>query len=157
MNTVLPSPYRCRETGFTLIETMMALAIFAIGSLGILAILMSGFGIAAQGNNTTGGFEVAQAAIGLIRANGSNALEFDGASVDQGGSVSSSGNGANTVVANAVSTWANLLKGLPQGSGQITVSTLSGASLCPCSATVSVAWRQNGILEHYSVQSIVGY
>ncbi len=71
------------EQGLTLIETMIALAIFAIGSLGILAILMTGFSTSAEGNNLTGGYQIAQNALGLIRANGSNALQFNGAAYHQ--------------------------------------------------------------------------
>ncbi|MEB8490777.1 type IV pilus modification PilV family protein, partial [Acidithiobacillus ferriphilus] len=89
------------EQGFTLIETMIALAIFAIGSMGILAILMTGFSTTAEGNNLTGGYEMAQNAIGMIRANGSNALQFDGAAVSKTGSVTIPGS-ANTVVAQAI-------------------------------------------------------
>ncbi|MCL4525750.1 MAG: prepilin-type N-terminal cleavage/methylation domain-containing protein [Gammaproteobacteria bacterium] len=155
------SPQR-PEQGFTLIETMIAMAIFAIGSLGILAILMNGFSINAEGNNLTGGYQIAQNAIGLIRANGSNALQFNGAAVSNSGTVTVPGS-ANTVVAQAISTWKNMLyppglpPALPSASSSITVLSLQGNGMCPCTATVSISWLLNGTPETYSVQTIVGY
>ena len=151
------------EQGFTLIETMIALAIFAIGSLGILAILMNGFSINAEGNNLTGGYQIAQNAIGLIRANGSNALQFNGAAISNTGTVTVPGS-ANTVVAQAISpTWKNMLyppglpSALPSASGKIMVISQQGNGMCPCTATVSISWLLNGTPETYSVQTIVGY
>ncbi|MHB8115336.1 MAG: prepilin-type N-terminal cleavage/methylation domain-containing protein [Acidithiobacillus ferrivorans] len=146
------------EQGFTLIETMIALAIFAIGSLGILTILMNGFSINAEGNNLTGGYQIAQNAIGMIRANGSNALLFNGAAISNTGTVT-----ANTVVAQAISTWKNMLyppglpSALPSASGNIMVISQQGNGMCPCTATVSISWLLNGTPETYSVQTIVGY
>ncbi|MGR2929505.1 type IV pilus modification PilV family protein [Acidithiobacillus ferriphilus] len=151
------------EQGFTLIETMIALAIFAIGSLGILAILMNGFNINAEGNNLTGGYQIAQNALGLIRANGSNALQFNGAAISNTGTVTVPGS-ANTVVAQAISsTWKNMLyppglpSALPSASGKIMVISQQGNGMCPCAAIVSISWLLNGIPETYSVQTIVGY
>ena len=150
------------EQGFTLIETMIALAIFAIGSLGILAILMNGFNINAEGNNLTGGYQIAQNAVGLIRANGSNALQFNGAAVSNTGTITVPGS-ANTVVAQAISSWRNMLyppglpPAFPSASGSITVLSQQGNGMCPCTATVSVSWLLNGTPETYSVQTIVGY
>jgi len=150
------------EQGFTLIETMIALAIFAIGSLGILAILMTGFSTSAEGNNLTGGYQIAQNAVGLIRANGSNALQFNGAAVSNTGTITVPSS-ANTVVAQAISTWRNMLyppglpPALPSASGSITVLSQQGNGMCPCAATISVFWKLNGTPETYSVQTIVGY
>ena len=150
------------EQGFTLIETMIALAIFAIGSMGVLAILMTGFSTSAEGNHLTGGYEIAQNAIGLIRANGGNALQFNGAAVSKTGSVTIPG-GANTVVAQAISSWKNMMHPaalpptLPSANGQIAVVSLQGNGMCPCTATISVGWQSNGTSEAYTVQTIVGY
>lgn len=151
------------EQGFTLIETMIALAIFAIGSLGILTILMNGFSINAEGNNLTGGYQIAQNAIGMIRANGSNALQFNGAAISNTGIPTVPGS-ANTVVAQAISpTWKNMLyppglpSALPSASGKIMVISQQGNGMCPCTATVSISWLLNGTPETYSVQTIVGY
>ena len=150
------------EQGFTLIETMIALAIFAIGSLGILAILMTGFSTSAEGNNLTGGYQIAQNAVGLIRANGSNALQFNGAAVSNTGTITVPGS-ANTVVAQAISSWRNMLyppglpPAFPSASGSITVLSQQGNGMCPCTATISVGWQSNGTSEAYTVQTIVGY
>ena len=150
------------EQGFTLIETMIALAIFAIGSLGILAILMTGFSTSAEGTNLTGGYQIAQNAVGLIRANGSNALQFNGAAVSKTGNVTVPSS-ANTIVTQAIYTWKNMLypqglpPALPSASGSITVVSQQGNGMCPCAATVSVSWKLNGTPETYSVQTIVGY
>ena len=141
---------------------MIALAIFAIGSMGILAILMTGFSTTAEGNNLTGGYEMAQNAIGMIRANGSNALQFDGAAVSKTGSVTIPGS-ANPVVAQAIVSWKNMLHpaalppALPSANGNIAVISLQGGGMCPCTATISVGWLSNGTPEAYTVQTIVGY
>jgi len=150
------------EQGFTLIETMIALAIFAIGSLGILAILMTGFSTSAEGNNLTGGYQIAQNAVGMIRANGSNALQFNGAAVSATGNLTAPGS-ANTIVKQAINTWKNMMyppglpPTLPSASGSITVLSQQGNGMCPCATTVSVSWKLNGTPETYSVQTIVGY
>ncbi|MEY2342044.1 prepilin-type N-terminal cleavage/methylation domain-containing protein [Acidithiobacillus sp. IBUN Pt1247-S3] len=135
-----------REKGLTLIEAMVALAVFAIGSLGILSIYLGTFSSAQQNQNLTSGYEIAQSAMGVLRANGANALSLNGASITQ----SSASNTLLDPVSQAMSAY-----GMPtQSQVSLTLSSLNGNGLCPCSATVSVSWAGGN---QYSTQSIVGY
>ncbi len=135
------------ERGFSLIEAMVALAIFAIGSLGILSLFLGSFSSSAQNQNLTSGFEIAQSAIGVLRADGSNALAMNGAVVTPSGA----SNAALAPVASVMSAY-----GMPpQAQVSLAVSSLLGTQQCPCSATVSVTWGQGA--QTYQSQTIVGY
>ncbi|MBU2753792.1 prepilin-type N-terminal cleavage/methylation domain-containing protein [Acidithiobacillus sp. CV18-2] len=136
-----------RQQGLTLIEAMVALAIFAIGSLGIIGLFLNSFSMSAQNQNLTSGFEIAQSAVGVLRANGANALNLNGATA----SASSASNSLLAPVSSVMSAY-----GMPpQASVTIIVATtITGANLCPCNATVTVSWG-NGA--SYQTQTIVGY
>ncbi len=135
-----------RQQGLTLIEAMVALAIFAIGSLGIIGLFLNSFSMSAQSQNLTSGFEIAQSAVGVLRANGANALSLDGATA----TASSASNSLLDPVSTAMSAY-----GMPpQASVTIAATAMSGASQCPCNATVTVNWG-NGA--SYQTQTIVGY
>ncbi len=134
------------QTGLTLIEAMAALAIFAIGSLGILSLFLGSFSMSAQNQNLTSGYEIAQSAVGVLRANGAQALTLDGATV----SATQASNSLLKPVSQVMSAY-----GMPP-KAQVTfaVTPLNGTTTCPCSATVSVTWG-NG--QTYTTQTIVGY
>lgn len=144
------------EQGFTLIEAMAALVVFVIGALGITAILMTSLSTSSEGTNLTGGYEVAQNAVGLIRASGSNAMAFNGTEVSSNGIVNIP-NSATAIVASSISTWASMVRALPQGSGSIAVNSVEASGTCPCAVTVSVNWTQGGTPETYSIQTQAGY
>ena len=136
-----------RETGLTLIEAMVALAVFAIGSLGILSIYLSTFSTAAQNQNLTSGYQIAQSAVAVLRANGSNALSLNGSIV----TATPPSSALLLPVSQSMSAY-----GMPPSSQvELTVSSLNGNGLCPCSATVSVSWE--GGQNVYSTQTVVGY
>jgi len=138
---------RPSESGFSLIEAMVALAIFAIGSLGILSLFLGSFGSSAQNRNLTAGFEIAQSAVGALRADGSNALSMNGATVTP--------SGASTTTLAPVAAMMSAYGMPPQSQVSVTVSSLQGTQQCPCSATVTVAWGQGA--QSYQTQTIVGY
>lgn len=137
------------QSGLTLIEAMVALAIFAIGSLGILSLFLGSFSMSAQNQNLTSGYEIAQSAVGVLRANGANALSYNGITVSATNPPSSTS--ALYPVAQVMSAY-----GMPPNAKvAFTVSSLNnGTTTCPCSATVSVTWG-NG--QTYTTQTIVGY
>ncbi|MBU2761224.1 type IV pilus modification PilV family protein [Acidithiobacillus sulfurivorans] len=135
------------QAGLTLIEAMAALAIFAIGSLGILSIFLSSFAMTNQNQNLTSGYEIAQSAMGVLRANGAQALSLNGATVN------ASQNSNNTTLLNPVSAVMSAY-GMPaQSQVTLAVTSLNGNG-CPCTATVTVTW---GGAQTYTTQSIVGY
>ena len=137
---------RTAESGFTLIEAMVALVIFAIGSLGILSLLLNSFAMSAQNRNLTSGYEIVQSAVGVLRANGAQAMSLNGATVN----ANQAGNALLDPVSQAMSAY-----GMPpQSQVSLTVTPLNGAAQCPCSATVSVSWG-NG--QSYATQTMVGY
>lgn len=149
----LSYPPDTSRSGFTLLEVMIALAIFAIGSLGVAYMLVSGFDTSADSTDLTGGYEVAQSALGLMRASGGNVLQFNGLNTSSNNIPA----GATGMVASAISTWSSMVAALPSGYGTISVQSLQGNSLCPCAGLVSVFWQVNGQQEEYTVQSILGY
>ena len=135
-----------REQGLTLIEAMVALAVFAIGSLGILSIYLETFSSAQQNQDLTSGYEIAQSAMGVLRANGANALKLNGATITP----SQASNSLLSPVSQVMSAY-----GMPENSKvTLAVSALDGGGQCPCTATVSVGW---GAGRQYSTQSVVGY
>jgi len=134
------------EAGLTLIEAMVALAIFAIGSLGILSLFLGSFAMSDQNQNLTSGYEIAQSAVGVLRANGANALNLSGATV--------SATQASNTLLDPVSQVMSAYGMPPQAQVSLTVTPLNGASQCPCSATVSVSWSN---VQSYSTQTVVGY
>ncbi|WP_308389907.1 prepilin-type N-terminal cleavage/methylation domain-containing protein [Acidithiobacillus sp. AMEEHan] len=134
-----------RQLGLTLIEAMVALAIFAIGSLGIIGLFLNSFSMSAQNQNLTSGFEIAQSAVGVLRANGSDALNLNGDTV-----TASTTSPLLAPIASVMSAY-----GMPpQATVTFAVTPMSGASQCPCNATVTVSWG-NGA--SYQTQTIVGY
>ena len=139
--SVIPS-----EAGLTLIEAMAALAIFAIGSLGILSLFLGSFAMSAQNQNLTSGYEIAQSAVGVLRANGAQAMSLSGATV--------SANQASNSLLDPVSQVMSAYGMPPQSQVSLTVAPLNSAAQCPCSATVSVSWG-NG--QSYTTQTVVGY
>lgn len=134
------------EAGLTLIEAMVSLAIFAIGALGILSIYLSSFSLTAQNQNLTSGYEIAQSAVGVLRANGATAMNLDGATA----TATSASSPLLSPVYQVMSAYAMP----PQSLVSLTVTPLNGAAQCPCVATVSVSWG-NG--QGYSTQTVVGY
>ncbi|MGK9452737.1 type IV pilus modification PilV family protein [Acidithiobacillus caldus] len=134
------------ESGLTLIEAMVALAVFAIGSLGILSIYLGMFSSAQQNQDLTSAYEIAQSAMGVLRANGANALNLNGATITP----SNASNSILDPVSQVMSAY-----GMPAHSQvSLTLSSLDSNGQCPCSATVSVRWARDN---QYSTQSIVGY
>lgn len=140
-------PSLTAQAGLTLIEAMVALAIFAIGSLGILSLFLGSFALSDQNQNLTSGYEIAQSAVGVLRANGGNALSLNGATVN-----------ATQAISPLLSPVSQVMSAYgmpPQTQVSLTVTPLNGASQCPCSATVSVSWGNNS--QSYSTQTVVGY
>jgi prepilin-type N-terminal cleavage/methylation domain len=150
LQRVLPSPRDAvdsTQAGLTLIEAMAALAIFAIGSLGILSIFLSSFAMTNQNQNLTSGYEIAQSAMGVLRANGAQALSLNGATV--------SASQASNALLDPVSAVMSAYGMPPQSQVSLALTSLNNNGLCPCTATVSVSW--GGGAQTYTTQSIVGY
>lgn len=136
------------ENGLSMIEAMISLVIFALGSLGILAIYMNTFSLASDNQNLTSGYQIAQSAMATLRANGAIANQFNGATI--------SDTQASSATLSPVSAAMSEYGMPPNAIVHLSVVPLNGADTCPCSATVSVSW---GIThtKTYSTQSIVGY
>lgn len=135
------------QAGLTLIEAMAALVIFAIGSLGILSLFFSSFAMTNQNQNLTSGYEIAQSAMGVLRANGAQALSLNKATV--------SASQASKTLLNPVSAVMSAYGMPPKSQVSLTVTSLNNNDRCPCTATVSVSW--GGGAQTYTTQSIVGY
>lgn len=149
---------RVSERGFTLIENMVALAIFAIGIMAIVFLLLNGIAISRTSHALTGAYVAMQDMVGMIRADPRDAMLYNGVDTAPGSAYSApsggTGPGAN------INSWASVLAQLPGygsrggGYGTITVASVNGTKLCPCSATVTVYW---GRANRYQVITDVAY
>ncbi|MDA8390486.1 MAG: prepilin-type N-terminal cleavage/methylation domain-containing protein [Gammaproteobacteria bacterium] len=147
--------------GFTLIENMVALAIFAIGVMAIGYLLLDGMSLAQNSRGLTGAYIAAQDMAGMIRANGTNALSYNGIQTPAPGVAASTGGGPpGSVEATDVTTWEGILAALPGSghtppSGSVTVApSLQGTTTCPCTTTILVSW---GAGDQYVLQTMVDY
>ena len=142
--------------GFTLIENMVALAIFAIGVLAIAYLLMDSMGLARNSRGLTGATIAAEDMAGMIRADDAHALAYNGISTP--GAAGSGG--AGSMEALNVAHWEQILAQLPGSAaaspaGQVQVApAIANTVTCPCQATISVSWGHN---DHYVLQTMVGY
>ncbi len=136
------------QQGLSLIEAMVALAVFAVGALGILGLFLGSFSMSAQNQNLTSGFEIAQSAVGVLRANSNNAVSLNGATVTPAQ--------ASNPLLNPVSQVMSAYGMPPQAAVSFAVSSLNNNGSCPCSATVRVTWN-NGLQQSYQTQTLVGY
>ncbi|HUW98585.1 MAG TPA: prepilin-type N-terminal cleavage/methylation domain-containing protein [Acidiferrobacter sp.] len=153
-------PHRvfARCGGFTLIENMVALAIFAIGIMAVVFLLLEGMAMSKGGQSLTQAYIAAQEMVGMLRAdaNGGNALGYNGINTV----LPAGGVGATGVELANITTWEESLAYLPGlggttgGRGTVAVKAV-GVAGCPCEATVTVYWT--GGLNSYVLQTMVGY
>ncbi len=145
--------------GFTLIENMVALAIFAIGVMAIALLLLNSMGLAKNSRGLTGAFIAARDMAGMIRANTQNALTYNGIQTPAPALTASTGSGGTgSVEAIDVANWEAILAQLPGSgttppSGTVTVLAANGA-MCPCDATITVSW---GAGNQYILNTTVGF
>ncbi len=142
-----------KELGLTLIEALISMTIFAIGSLGILALVMGSFSAGTQSQNMTTAYQAAQTTFAYLRSAENNIVDFNGFSYSNTANNYSS----IAIVAEDESNIVDSLSNLPGGTESITVSSLLGNGTCPCAATVSVGWGSANDPVYYQAQTIVGY
>lgn len=143
--------------GFTLIENMIALAVFAIGMMGIVYMMLNGVGLSRTSQSLTQAYVAAQEIIGMMRAAGPGIYQYNNVNTKNGAP------SASTVAGQNISTWMQSLQYLPGsgaihgGYGQITITPEAGVSvgLCPCNAQVTITW--DGGRKSYVVETVVGY
>jgi len=144
--------------GFTLIENMVALAIFAIGIMAIVYLLLEGMAMSKGGQSLTQAYIAAQEMVGMLRADAysNSALSYNGINT----TLPNGGVGGSSIEQSNIMTWEKSLAYLPGSGGTVgghgTVTVLPvGAAGCPCEATITVYWT--GGLNSYVVQTMVGY
>ncbi|MHB8232971.1 MAG: type IV pilus modification PilV family protein [bacterium] len=147
-----------KSRGFTLIENMVALAIFSIGIMAIVYLLLEGMAMSKGGQSLTQAYIAAQEMAGMLRADAyaNSALSYNGINTTQ----PNGGVGGSPIEQTNIATWAQSLAYLPGSGGAVggygTVQVLAvGAAGCPCEATITVHWT--GGLNSYVVQTMVGY
>lgn len=143
-----------RLGGFTLIENLVALAIFMVGIMAVTYLLADSVTLAKTGQGQTAAYLAAQEVIGMLRASGANALSYNGVTVSSVNPPSSDG---ATVFQSNLSTWWQALLHLPGAAGPPTIAATgkprvagalqvlatNGNGQCPCSATITESWGQN--------------
>ena len=147
--------------GFTLIENMVALAVFAIGMLAIVYLFLYGIGASRTSQSLTQAYVAMQEIVGMMRADSAQALMYK--NIDTQAGASQVLPATNTIPATNVATWMNSLKALPGagnqigGYGKVTVTSAptSAPGTCPCDATIEIVWA--GGEDKYVVQTVVGY
>lgn len=129
-----------KETGIALIEVLVAVLVLAVGLLGMAAMQV-------QSSQMTNGAEQRTQAVLLtadmmdrIRANRTNAANYNGISVDPSATACAtdySPGATATVSANDITEWSNLIVCLlPEGTGVVTVDNATGE------VVVTVDWTK---------------
>lgn len=164
MNTIRPSlPRRvvASVSGFTLIENMIALAIFAIGVLAIGYLVVDGMGLAKTGQGETGAYIAAQEIIGMLRGDSAGAINYNVSLSSTNPPIGGSPEDVNletwwaalTQLPGAAGSSTIAATGQPRVQASIQVSSIFGNNQCPCNALITESWGQN----HYVVATTVDY
>lgn len=146
------------ERGFTLIENMIALVIFAIGIMAIVYLLVDGMVMSKGGQSLTQAYIAADEMAGMLRTDAADALSYNGMNTSSAGAnVSPKG----PVEATNIKTWEQSLQYLPGlggavgGYGTVAVTSLTNTVTCPCTAVITVYWA--GGNDTYAEQTVIGY
>ncbi len=151
-----------RVSGFTLIENMVALAVFAIGALAIGYLIVDGMSLAKMGQGETEAYIAAQEMIGMLRGDSVTAINYNNVNLS---SVAPPTGGTSEDL-NLETWWAALMKlpgtagspviaatGKPRLQASIQVMSIFGNNQCPCNALITESWGQNT----YVVATTVDY
>lgn len=148
-------------SGFTLIENMIALAVFAIGVLAIGFLIVDGIGLAKTGQGETQAYIAAQEMIGMLRGDSAGAINYN---VNLSSTSPPTGGSPEDV---NLETWWAALSQLPGTSGSPTIAATGkprlqasiqvvstfGNNQCPCNALITESWGQSS----YVVATTVDY
>lgn len=150
---------RVGAAGFTLIENMVALAIFAVGMMAIVYIMLNGIGLSRTSQSLTQAYVAMQEIVSMMRADHLDEYSYNKVDTLNGANVPP----ISTVAGQNVATWMQSLKYLPGsggaagGYGQIAVAPGVGVApgFCPCDAQITITWA--GGRKSYVVETMVGY
>ena len=143
MNRVMKS-----QKGFTMVETLVALVVLAIGLLGIAALYLNSLQAGRSAIYRTQAVNLAADLADRIRANrtalGSYAIVFTGASADVPACYTTAGCTAAQLAASDLNRWkADIAQLLPNGQGQVAVTLPVGAGE-PANYVITVRWAEIG-------------
>ncbi len=145
--------------GFTLIENMVALAIFAIGMMGIVYTLLEGMGLSRTSQSLTQAYVAMQEIVSMIRADSLEHSQYNDVDTSKPSSLPST----SRIAGKNLMTWMQSLQKLPGsgtaagGYGRISVKSAAGVppGSCPCDAKITITWA--GGRKSYVVETMVGY
>ncbi|WP_414039134.1 prepilin-type N-terminal cleavage/methylation domain-containing protein [Acidithiobacillus sp. M4-SHS-6] len=169
------------EAGFTLIEVMIAIAIFAFGILALAYLEMSVQKLSANSQYITTANNAANQMTGYLWTALGNGSDTSGIMAYDNTSVTASGisSGASGTTLSNISAWQQTLlglnsqdeilpdTGLPQATGQVTGivcsamdgsgNTCSASEPCACTANISISWQSSTGPESYQITVPVGF
>lgn len=133
MNAVqAKSPRRTRGSGFTLVETLVALLVLAIGMLGIAALYVDTLRASRSALSRTHAVNLAADLADRIRANRNPVDAY-------------TGTGLNTVAQADLTDWNDLVAGLlPEGTAEVRFDAADPAVGDPAAYTIIVSWTEIG-------------
>ena len=137
-----------RQSGFTMVEVLVALVVLAIGLLGIAALFLNSLQAGRTAIYRTEAIELAADLADRIRMNRTAQAAYDSAFADvEVAAPACATTGGCTdaeLAATDLSTWkAAIAERLPSGAGQVVV-TLPAAAGEPTSYVVTVQWAEVG-------------
>lgn len=136
------------ESGFTMVEVLVALVVLAIGLLGIAALYLNSLQAGRTAIYRTQAVNLVADLADRIRANrtatAAYGIVFTGASVDVPACYTTAGCTPGALAASDLSRWkADITQLLPNGQGQVVVIPLVGPGE-PTSYVITVQWAEVG-------------
>ncbi len=136
------------QSGFTMVEVLVALVVLAIGLLGIAALYLNSLQAGRSAIYRTEAVNLAADLADRIRSNrtavGAYAIAFAGASADVPACYTTAGCTSLQLAASDLNRWlADIAQQLPNGAGQVVVTLPVGAGE-PANYVITVRWSEVG-------------
>jgi type IV pilus assembly protein PilV len=144
------SASREKQSGFTLVEVLVALFILAIGLLGLAGLQIKGISGSKSALFNSQATVCAQDIIDRMSANRNAAAQNPSPyQIELGAAPSLS---LPVTILDDLTSWQNLLSNLPEGQGSITISVPGTGRV---RATVLIQWNEKGDPQTFSIETLL--